>query len=438
MKHLFTILMLLTSFTVFSQGGILNRVKQKVKDKVEQRAEAKVDEGIDRGLDKAEEGLEGKKTTTKSKVGKEENESKKKEENVTPSTSFQSYTRYDFVPGENVVYAEDFSQDVIGEFPLKWTTSNRGETVTIQGMPNKWMRMFIGQFVSPETKKLPENFTVEFDMVLTFLKNDEQDFGSMFPKFEMQLLQLNPGADGARQYVQDGMDISKVGMIIQPAYEDRSTIYVQSYQDRSMYFEGGNKDLKKFSENYRKPFHVAMWVQKQRLRLWINGEKIYDLPQAISPKAVFNHIGFDMTDNSDEENVGVYVSNIKIAEGTPDMRSKLMTEGKLVTHGILFDVASDKIKPESAGVLKEIAAVLKENSTVKIKIVGHTDSDGDDAMNMDLSKRRAAAVKQALAKDFQVDVSMMVTDGMGESKPVSVNTTKEGKAQNRRVEFIKQ
>jgi OmpA-OmpF porin, OOP family len=437
MKHIFTLLMLLTSLSVFSQGGILNRVKQKVKDKVEQRAEAKVDEGIDKGLDEAEEGLEGKKSSAKAKDGKEEKEAKK-EESVSPGTSFQSYSRYDFVPGENVVYAEDFSQDIIGEFPLKWATNNRGEAVTIQGFTNKWMRMFIGQFVSPQVKKLPENFTVEFDMILTHLQNGEQGFGAIFPKFEMQLLQLSPDADGARLYAQGGNEISKVAMTIQPAFEDRSGIYLQSYYNRSMYFEGGDKFLKKFSENYSKPFHVAMWVQKQRLRLWINGEKVYDIPQAISPEAAFNHIGFLLSDNSDEENIGVYVSHIKIAEGTPDVRSKLITEGKVVTHGILFDVGSDKIKPESAGVLKEIASVLKENPAVKVKIVGHTDSDGDDAKNMDLSKRRAAAVKQALAREFQVEENRMQTDGMGETKPISPNTSKEGEAQNRRVEFIKQ
>jgi OmpA-OmpF porin, OOP family len=436
MKHILTLLLVITSFTVYSQGGLLERVKQKVKDKSEQRVEQKIDERIDKGLDKTEESIEGK--IEKKKAAADDPAKKIVTENaVTAKTDFQSYSRYDFVPGENVMYAEDFSQDVIGEFPLKWATNNRGEAVTIKGLPNQWMRMFMGEFVSPEIKSLPENFTVEFDMVLTYLNKEEQGFGAAFPKFELQLLQLAPGEESARVYTNDNFDISKLGIMIQPSYEDGSTIYIQSSRDNTMYFEGGNKELKTFSENYRKPIHIAMWVQKQRLRLWINGDKIYDMPQAISPKAVFNHIGFWNTDNSDEENIGVYVSNIKVAQGTPDMRSKLLTEGKLVTHGILFDVASDKIKPESAGVLKEIATVLNENPDVAIKITGHTDSDGDDTKNLDLSRRRAAAVKQALVKGYAVKESRMQTDGFGETKPVSANTTKEAKAQNRRVEFIK-
>ena len=131
------------------------------------------------------------------------------------------------------------------------------------------------------------------------------------------------------------------------------------------------------------------------------------------------------------------VGNLKFSVGAPDTRNKLITEGKFVTRGILFDVNSDKIRPESYGVLKDIADVLKENAEVKVKIVGHTDSDGKDADNLNLSKRRAEAVKASLAKDFGIDASRLETDGKGESQPVDKNTTAEGKANNRRVEFIK-
>ena len=74
---------------------------------------------------------------------------------------------------------------------------------------------------------------------------------------------------------------------------------------------------------------------------------------------------------------------------------------------------------------------------VKIKIIGHTDSDGTDAANLELSKKRSDAVKAALVKDYSIEESRLQTDGKGESVPVGDNKTKEGKAQNRRVEFIK-
>ncbi|HTF27580.1 MAG TPA: OmpA family protein, partial [Flavitalea sp.] len=113
-------------------------------------------------------------------------------------------------------------------------------------------------------------------------------------------------------------------------------------------------------------------------------------------------------------------------------------EGKFSTTGIMFDVNADSIRPESNCVLKELSGILQKNPDIKIKIVGHTDSDGKDAENLELSKKRAAAVKEILIRDFGIDASRMETDGKGETEPVQDNKSKEGKAQNRRVDFIKQ
>ena len=115
----------------------------------------------------------------------------------------------------------------------------------------------------------------------------------------------------------------------------------------------------------------------------------------------------------------------------------MLTDGKWVTHGILFDVNSDRVKAESYGALKEISNVLAESKDVKVQVVGNTDSDGDDAQNLDLSKRRAAAVRDVLVKQFGIDGARLMTDGKGESQPIDKNDTPAGKANNRRVEFVK-
>jgi OmpA-OmpF porin, OOP family len=131
------------------------------------------------------------------------------------------------------------------------------------------------------------------------------------------------------------------------------------------------------------------------------------------------------------------VSNIRIAAGAPDIRNKLLTEGKIISYGIYFDVNKDEVKPQSYGSLKEIATVLNENSSVRIKVVGHTDADGTDEANLNLSQRRAAAVKNELVKTFGIEASRIETDGKGEMQPVAANDTPSNKALNRRVEFIK-
>ena len=182
--------------------------------------------------------------------------------------------------------------------------------------------------------------------------------------------------------------------------------------------------------------HISIWRQRERLRVYVNGEKIFDLPKAFKMDSKYTNITFADQGGYKEDDYYV-LGNIRLAVGAPDTRNKLITEGKFVTTGILFDVNKDVIKPESYGTLKSIANVLSENQDVKVKIVGHTDSDGDDASNLDLSKRRAEAVKNALEKEFSIDGSRMQTDGKGETQPVDKNNTVTGKANNRRVEFIK-
>ncbi|WP_172623229.1 OmpA family protein [Flavisolibacter ginsenosidimutans] len=434
MKKFFFALIVLLPLAGFCQGGLLGKLKQKVRDRAEQRA----DEGMDKALDKAEEGVKKEGTASKQKEEKSEGRTAAGEPKpATTTASFESYSHYDFIPGENIVYTEDFSQDVIGEFPLKWATSSRGETVTIKGRENKWLRMFQnGLFLSPYIKSLPENFTAEFDLVLNYT---DQDLSYVFPELDLYLLNSVAGDEKGRNFFNSQSGLSAMKIAIGPAAEANSSIYLRSEKAGTETFSNSPKPLTRLGENYGQPVHFAIWVQKERFRLWMNGEKIYDVPQAVPENAAFNRIGLGVaSSNYNEENVGYYITNIKFAQGSPDMRSKLIAEGKLVTTGILFDVNSDKIKPESFGVLQEIAKVLKENAAVNVKIVGHTDNDGDDAKNLDLSRRRAASVKQALATQFGIDASRMQTDGKGEAQPVSDNNTKEGKAKNRRVEFIKQ
>jgi OmpA-OmpF porin, OOP family len=184
------------------------------------------------------------------------------------------------------------------------------------------------------------------------------------------------------------------------------------------------------------PTRISIMVQKQRVRVWVEEKKVVDIPRMLPAGLTYDRIRF-FEWGQDDPDVKLYIKNLKVAAGVPDMRSKLITEGKLVTHGIYFDSGSDKIRAESYGTLKEIANVLKENDGVRVQIIGHTDSDGADALNLELSKKRSVSVRNTLSSEFGIDASRMDTDGKGESQPIDKNDTPEGKANNRRVEFIK-
>jgi outer membrane protein OmpA-like peptidoglycan-associated protein len=134
----------------------------------------------------------------------------------------------------------------------------------------------------------------------------------------------------------------------------------------------------------------------------------------------------------------LFITNLKVAEGGLDLRRKLISEGSVSTNGILFDSGSANIQPQSMGIIRQISQVLQQEANMNLLIEGHTDSDGNDETNMDLSKRRAEAVKNALVDVYNVSAGRLSTNGKGESEPVGDNGTPDGKAQNRRVVFIKQ
>lgn len=336
--------------------------------------------------------------------------------------SFASYSKFDFVPGERIVAAEDFAQDAIGDFPARWNTNASGEIVTIAGQSGRWLKLTRAGFFTPEfVTDLPDNVTVEFDLTTP------PDFNGGFP-LQTAFVQLadlkKPGEwQGAPNNFFFTAHVSPT----------RGTSELTSRQDGES--AAGNQTQTTQLAATGKPVHIAVWRQRQRVRVYMNQEKVWDIPRAAAASAKFNSLVFFVSGGCGD--CEYYLANLRVATGAPDTRNKILTEGKWVTHGILFDVNSDRIKPESYGTLKEMAGVLTESGDLKVLIVGHTDSDGDDATNMDLSKRRAASVKATLASEFKIDASRMDTDGKGETQPIDKNDNAAGKANNRRVEFIK-
>jgi OmpA-OmpF porin, OOP family len=405
-------------------GSFINKVKNKVNQKVNQRVDTKVDKAIDKTLDE----IEGKPAKPETPSTAPVNEPAKQEPGLV------SFSKYDFIPGEKILYAEDFSQEAIGELPTGWNTNGSGEVVTLENFSGKWLRLhnpFI--YLTANTKEFTENYTAEFDIILQ-LKNN----GWMYPTFSTGFFATSGEVGTDNSFLKEYDKNAAVVATIYPEERNNSRVLVESFKDAAKYFKSEPKNYGELEKYYGKPVHVAIQVQKQRFRMWINETKVFDVPKGIDTAYKMNQLFFKVGQtNYKEEQYGVYISNIKTATGLPDTRHKLIEEGKFSTTGILFDINSAVLKPESYGVVKEIAGVLKENPSVKIKITGHTSSDGDDKANMELSKKRAAAVKNLLATEFGIDAAGIETDGKGETQPVADNKTKEGKVQNRRVEFIK-
>ena len=394
----------------------LEKVGQKAintaKQKVENRAAKKAGEATDEALDNLE-GKGNQKTDTKETV---EGTNKKGTSDNQKSEKLTATSNYDFVAGDKVLLYEDFSQDAVGDFPALWTTNKSGEINTLSIAPGNWLNLNSteGNWWLLKQIEFPKNFIVEFDVVPK--KGAPRYAAAVTIYGENSYKEMSDPYNGSTGLI---VNIAKTGWETQGLKSGNPKVT-------------GSSTINPVEEE--KVNHVIIWVQNRRVRIYHKGEKVLDMPTNLYEGSKFTRFGFMLYRGASSAS---YVSNIKITTASPDTRSKLLTEGKLVTYGIYFDVNKDVVKAESFGTMKSIADVLKENPDVRIKIVGHTDSDGENAINLDLSQRRAISVMNELVKVFGIDASRMETDGMGETKPIAPNDTPSNKALNRRVEFVK-
>jgi OmpA-OmpF porin, OOP family len=448
-----------------SQAQVLKQIGERTKEKVKQRVEAKADQTIDKGLDKAEEKIDnaGKKKPRKNKKSQpQQNNTGDEDENGQSGESQNSTenggntqsggsnnkpsaknnaglkvdSKFDFVPGDKIVLFEDFGKENLGDFPGKWITNGTGEIVKINGSDGNYLKVTKEVIFYPSVlKPLPDEFTLECDLMCN------EDFNYYSYEFAIGLTNaknLKTQWNYFGRFGHGGENNSRVEMLLHPNDEGNKeglTYFVATHKTQESLRNNANQNQLSVRAGNTK-VHISIWRQKQRVRIYLNDKKVWDIPNAFETNILVNSIYF-RSNGTDNDNDAYFLSNIKLATGNPNTQQKLLAEGKFSTSGILFDVNSDRIKPQCYGAVKEIANVLNENPNVKVKIVGHTDNDGDDAANLDLSKRRAAAVKNMLMNTFNVNAGRMETDGKGETQPQAANDTPENKAQNRRVEFIK-
>ena len=390
------------------------KVKEKTVENVEERIEQNTENAIDKELDKAEKAVKQSDDRDNSDSS-DTNEGKAS--NGAKQTKLEGTSQYDFVPGNKILYFEDFSQDAIGDFPAQWTSNGSGEVKTVNIAPGRWLHLNGEDAVYCYMKEIefPDNFIIEFDLI----PDNQFDYG-----IELTLYQEDKSDP---KELNDNLYPGIGGIQIVPKKDGWET---KGYHTDKDWLTGNASRNPIIQEELN---HVIVWIQKRRVRIYHQGAKVLDAPTNIYPETKFDRLRFSGWDRHSSP----YVSNLKITTAASDTRSKLITEGKLVTYGITFDVNKADIKPESYGTLKSIADVLKENPDIKIKIEGHTDSDGDAAANLELSKLRADAVKKQLSTGFGIETARMQTAGAGENIPISPNDTPANKATNRRVEITK-
>lgn len=426
MKFILTIGLLL--LVTQSQAQFFKKLSEKAEKAaertVERLVEKKSEETTDETIDKVFEKKKKKEKKTKGNNSQTEETNSKTGNKKTTITSAK-----DFIAGTKIIATENFNQDAIGDFPVNWNTNSSGEVVTFSDSNEKWLQLSDkGNYTPVNFSKLPENCTFEVDIYSTenfsfyssglsiaFVssqkKTDYTQWGDFKSGKEGVIVSLHPQGAGSRKIGVSGFKI---------------------ITNHALAMEN-NVDLKSFN-NDNNTAKVQFWRQKNRLRMYVNGEKIWDLPNAFQD-VTYNNIVFYLHTYGNPEDK-YYISNLKLAEAGADTRHKLIETGTFSTNEILFDTNKSTIKSTSKTVLADLGKALQENSSVKIKITGHTDSDGKETDNQKLSAQRAESVKNYLSTNFGIEKSRMLTEGKGESNPIASNDTEEGKKQNRRVEFM--
>jgi outer membrane protein OmpA-like peptidoglycan-associated protein len=307
-----------------------------------------------------------------------------------------------FIPGERTIFYDDFTDMAGDESPPHWKV--RGGSVTLMVAPGiRQLTTSQNLELTPNFKDFPKNFTLE--SVVMF--QNPVDFRNAWQ------FRTKDGQDSLRIWVQTQNGDASVRVRVNDPAEDFAFTDIPA-------------DL-------NQPVRENVWIQNGRLQVYINENRVVDANQVSLPE-----LG-SVTLQTEATVSGTFgIRLLRFAESTPDFSQVISSSGRYVTHGILFDTDSDRLKSESAAVIKSIARGLETNPNLKLQIEGHTDSTGSADHNLDLSKRRAEAVKAVLVSQFKVDAARLTTAGLGATKPIDSNDTPQGRAQNRRVEFVKQ
>ena len=419
-----------------SHAQFLKKLGQRAENAAENAVLRKSEQKVTRETEKAMDtildgnGNKGNKQKKNPNSQKQQKNTDKSIENTNQTTKeekakseFGVYSNFTFIPGNKLLFYDDFAADAIGDFPANWETGGSGEVVTTSNSKDKWFSLIRRSGYLPTMKdRLPENYTIEFD-----LSNNGYGAGKPSSKLFFAFLTKKAygmGAGGSTASVEillsnNGFNVRNVSN-----FGGEVEVKVGSFINREM------------PEYLNSTVHISIAVNKKRLRMWVNEEKMVDSPNLIQAN-IGKYFIIETSDILPEKGHFVGISNFKIAESTEDLRSLLLKNGKFSTTGIYFDTAASTVKKESYGILLDIANMLRDNDDINLQIVGHTDNKGEEKYNQTLSEKRAAAVKQLLVEEFGIREDRLQFMGKGEIEAIDDNTTEKGRANNRRVEFIK-
>lgn len=318
-------------------------------------------------------------------------------------------TNFDFIPGQRTLFYTDFTDEQVGNFPRRLEfTSGSMEVVQLDGMRALKATDPSG-FVIPLPEALPAKFTLEVDVI------NRNSLSTAAPTLRIHggtAARTDADTDRTRvAYGHVGWDVKGGGTTAEGNFtsEDAARFMGQAVS-------------------------VRVLADGAYLKVYADGRRLANVPNANFMRGRGLYLALE---GRDAGTGAVYVTRIRVAESLKTIYEALLEEGRWATQGIYFETGKSVVRSESVPTLREIAGMLAQHADLHITIEGHTDNTGNDALNLQLSQARAAAVRDALIRDFSIDPARLEAVGLGATRPVAENGTAEGRASNRRVEIVK-
>jgi len=398
-------------------GKVIDRSIKKAERSVENRVGKRIDKTVDKTLDTVEDSIFGTGKTAKKKTVEKTTESSKTidkkatnqsdAENAAVSNDQAkptlTWAKFDFVPGTEIIFEDNLEGEQNGEFPSKWDLkAGTVEIANLNGENVIWFRKNDSKIIPliKVTNFLPDEFTIEFDYQMA---NSTQH--------HYQLYFIGEEGKRALSWIDFG---------------GRELGYHTTHENITIKGEVNAK----FTPGWK---HVAISFNKRALKVYVDDQRVLNIPNI---NEVFKSFSIKCGLGTSTTEAKSIIKNIRVAKGAVPLYDKFLTDGKFITTGIKFDVNKATIKPESMGTINYVVKMMTDHPELNFSVQGHTDSDGEVAANQKLSEARAKAVVDAMVK-LGIASSRLTSSGLGESKPMTGNDTPEGKAQNRRVEFVK-
>lgn len=438
-NYLLVVMILLVLPVVYGQSfgkRLGNAAKRAAENTVQRKVERKVEKTVDDSFDAAFERERRERTERKKEAIDEVSEAsdETQEETVVISGADKkkiaelSWNKFDFVAGDKILFEDAQVGEQLGEFPSMWDlVEGEAEIIQVDGINAICMKNNCR--IRPLTKDiysyLGDVFTLEFDFYYFLEKDNQKDnYGS----FYLSLIPVTKDWEGYRIF---GLSFfNYVNEWYWKGANEESKKRDFSYSWKTTTGEnrsGSGKVLLEHSEWH----HISISFNKRAMKIYVDQTRVANIPN------MANDLGWlQLNYTGAASSYDGYIRNFRIAEGAVPLYDRMMTDGKIITYGITFDVGKSTIKPESMGELNRIVKLMKENPDLNFSVEGHTDNTGNAASNLFLSEARSDAVVNKLV-EMGIAPKRLAARGKGQVSPIADNSTDEGRAKNRRVEFVK-